>query len=652
MKKILLSVLCFFFFYVSNYSQEYSKEYGKVKTQELTYNKYPKDTNAEAVVIYDMGQSSFYDTERGFVIIFERTTKIKILKNSGVKWGQVEIPYYYDKDFVETIEKIEASAYNYESGMIKKTDLDIKQVYDEKKNEYWRLKKFAIPNVKEGTVIEFKYIIKSPYLFNLRDWEFQKTIPVVYSEYIAKMIPFYEYKYILQGKSKCDVFESYESTGIEAQFGSMKYHDMVYKFGMKDIPAFNDESFITSINDFILKIDFQLSRIHMPNGVKQDIISTWPLLCNDLLKESSFGKYCNNAEKEAKEVLNLAELSTKSKMQKLESVVNYVKANYTWNGSLSKYTYKTVKEFQKEKTGNSANINLYLAGLLRGAGLDAYPVIISTRGNGSVKTDYPFLSFFNSVIVLVNIDGKFILTDGTEPLCPFDKIPPRCLNETGLIVKKDGQEWAKLINPEVSYITKVIKMDLNQDADTANFQIEDVYSLYEAFDVKSQFEDDSKEIIKNFENKGYVVDSLNTLNYSEPLKPYIIKCKGALNLEKAGDKIYLPLFLNEPPAKNPLKQSERNYPVDFIYPFGRNYSTMLSIPDNYKIESLPDPLTIDNKIVKIDFNVLKTDEHNLTVTGSFIFKKSVYDSSEYLSLKFMYNEIIKKFNEKIVISKK
>ena len=60
---------------------------------------------------------------------------------------------------------------------------------------------------------------------------------------------------------------------------------------MNDIPAFNSESFITSINDYIMKIDFQLAKIYYRSGSKKEIMTTWTELIETLNKDSEFGKF-------------------------------------------------------------------------------------------------------------------------------------------------------------------------------------------------------------------------------------------------------------------------------------------------------------------------------------------------------------------------
>src|SRR5690349_22677640 len=64
---------------------------------------------------------------------------------------------------------------------------------------YYDFAKFAIPDVKAGTVIEYQYEIMSPFTYNFRKWEFQADIPKVYSEYRTSIPGNYVYNIILRG---------------------------------------------------------------------------------------------------------------------------------------------------------------------------------------------------------------------------------------------------------------------------------------------------------------------------------------------------------------------------------------------------------------------------------------------------------------------
>jgi hypothetical protein len=73
--------------------QNFSKEFGKIAKDEIELTEYALDKDAEAVVLFDLGTSYFVETDNSFDVIFERTTRIKILSESGIKWAEVEIPF-------------------------------------------------------------------------------------------------------------------------------------------------------------------------------------------------------------------------------------------------------------------------------------------------------------------------------------------------------------------------------------------------------------------------------------------------------------------------------------------------------------------------------------------------------------------------------
>ena len=311
-KRLQITTVLFVIFWHIVPGQDFPKELGKICNEEYELKQYSQDKNAEALVLFDIGKSYFVRTESSFDVVFERTTRVKIFSEAGIKWAEVKIPFYQEGNIYENVYDLEAYSYNYENGHIIKTPVNLSNTFDEKISNYWNIKKFAIPNVKEGTIIEYKYKINSQYIFNLRDWEFQWKIPVLYSEYEVKMIPFYEYSWLLQGANKFDSQTSYVDKGLSRQFGPITFNDMVHKYIMKDVSAFDDEEYITSINDYIIKLDFQLSKINYFNGAKVDIITTWENMNKELLKHKDFGKYIEKSEKLATKLLNIDSLKLKT----------------------------------------------------------------------------------------------------------------------------------------------------------------------------------------------------------------------------------------------------------------------------------------------------------------------------------------------------
>lgn len=652
MKRQLLIIMYFISFSQIAVAQKFVHEFGKYSNDEFQLQRYEKDPSAEAVVIYDIGKSYFTRNDDGFHVFFERKMKIKIFTKAGIKWAQNSISYYEENQKREEILDLKGNTYNYENGQVKVSVLDPKNAYNEKFNEHWYNKKFAMPDVKEGSIVEISYIIDSPYLFNFRNWEFQSKIPVMYSEYTTLMIPFYEYTYIFQGASKFDNFQSHEVASLSSPFNLIEYKDMLYCFVMKDLPAFKDESFITSTDDYIIKLDFQLAAVHLPDGSTQKIMTTWPKLSEEMIDNDSFGRFLNNSKKKSKEIVDTMKIASMMALEKAKKIDRFVKSNFNWNGHSDKFTTKSVKEFLTSKTGNCADINLFLTGMLNAAGIEAYPVILSTRSHGKIKIDYPFLHFFNYVVVLAKIDSIPVLLDATEPLSNFNEIPSRCFNDMGLVIQKSKVEWLKIASASTSDISYTFDLRLNSDKDSINQICRLVTTGYEAIDHRNEFSNSYKDLkINLLGNNSLSGDTLKPINLNQIEKPFEIDFSKKSAIEIVEDKIIISPFCNFTFTENPLKQSVRNYPVDLIYRKSYKFQSIIAIPEGYKLLSLPEEVKINNSIVRITFVSDIQRKGSIVLVGTYEFKKDVYAITDYSELKRSFNQIVEKFNEKLIFVK-
>ncbi len=650
MKDLLTTLVILVTFYCYANAQRYSTEFGKVGKDEIDLKVYDKDETAQAVVLFDIGESSFTRESEGFDILFERQKRIKILSESGIEFAEVEIPFYREGNIYERIFDLEAITYNFENGALTRTILPQESWHDEKVNDYWMVRKFAFPNVKQGSIIEFRYKLSSQYLFNLRDWEFQSKIPTVFSKYIVKMIPFYEYSYILQGGTKLDSQESYIDRGLSRQFGPVNFQDYVHIYTMKDIPAFDSEKFITSINDYIIKIDFQLAKINYLNGGSKEIMTTWPKLIDELNKHIDFGKFIKKSEKTAPKLLDSKSLAGKPDNEKFEYILNYVKENYKWNGYNGKYSTKSTGDLIKDKFGSSADLNLLTVGLLNAIGIEAYPLLVSTRQNGKIKVDYPYSHFFNYVLIFAKVGDKNVLTDATEIFTSNYRIPERCINDKGLLITENEEvKWIGLQSRIPSILSYDFKIDFNNNK--SNVSVETYASEYEAYDLKKKI-DSNEKLIDFLKESDYDVDEESINLKTDNLKDQNFRCSFVLSVdpENINEKLYVSPFLNETLNDNPLNQKSRSYPIDMIYPTKNLLTSSIAIPDGYEIDYIPDDSRINNDLFELQYSVNQKDNFIKIIFLSY-FKKAVYSADEYSKIKFYFNEIVKRSNEKVVFKK-
>ncbi len=636
----------------SKAQENYSEEYGKITQYEASMTEYTADPEAEAVVIYDIGTNYFQgDDTKGFLLHMETRTKIKILKAAGTKYAQIEIPFYKDGRDVESIIDIEATVYNNENGKPTKTVLNTKKVFEEKINNDVSILKIALPDVREGSVIEYKYHIVTPFFFHMRKWEFQQKIPVIHSKLIYKAIPYYEYTYIVRGVKQFDEFDSV-TKNQDIRFGSLLYQEKIYSFGMKNLPAFRDEEFISAEEDYMVSINFQISKIYFPNGGFQNYISTWPALCDDFLKRDDFGKYIKNSEKEGKKLLPTLDLANKSQLEQAIEITQYVKTMYKWDETNGKFATDNLSTFLKAKSGNSADINLYLIGLLKAANITVNPVVLSTRNHGAVSKSHPFQQFLNYVIAQIEIDGQKYFVDATEPLRYFDELPIRCTNVEALVVKPKTEEWIVTAQKEVAKTQKVFKIKVLPEQQLLKVNIEYILSGQDAYQFRNTYDGKNDNLVDYFKknNNVNIEDSLTVINYSEMNKPFSFSFNSSTSFESASGKLFIHPFCNLSVSDNMFKQTTRTLPIDLIYLRNVEYKSEIEIPEGYKVEYLPKELTHDSRLMTINYSTKKVD-NKIEVSAKYFFNTNLYDAKDYARLKYSYAEIIKQFSDMIVLVK-
>jgi len=624
--------------------------FGEISTDEMNQTHCSFDSLAEAVVLCDIGESKFVRARDGFNIKFKRHKRVKIFKEAGRDEGTVKIPYYIDSDGrSEKVEFIRAITYNSENGSINQLELEEENIFDEKINENWRQKKFICPNVQEGSIVEFVYIVQTPFIFNLNDWEFQTSIPTEYSQYKVFMIPFYDYVHLGQGIEEWDVQNSEEGSDVFNDYG-VEYNYYIHTFGLNNIESFKDESFITSRNDYIKKLDFQLATINNLDGSSDDIMTTWKDQRERLMDHFDFGRYMTRSQNPAKKILK-EELSLEGLEEefKIEKIINYVKTSFIWNRNQSKYASQSPKELQTSKSGNSADLNLFLITLLNEAGIKANPMILSTRENGRLNMSYPLASSTNYVVAF--LENNNLIIDGTQPELNHYLIPPYCINELGLVVNnKEDDQWLRIQYKTPSSETNSIKTTINPDEQTMVSDISCKNKFYKAFNQRRYLGSEKDEIKSALEEDFLEVDSVDVIGFENPLEPFTCSFRAVSEMEQLGEYLMVKPLLGLPLSSNPLVMDKRSYPVDFIYPYRNTYKVELIVPDGYKISKLPENTLVKNENVFVQVSYMPNESNNtIQVYAVYEIKKSVYQPEDYSELKSGLDLIAEVMNEDLLI---
>ncbi len=660
------------FLSIISFGQKPPIKFGDVPTEDLKMEIYEKDPSAPAIVLADFGESIItYDQTRGFDLKFKRIRRIKILKKEGYEWANHIIPIYKKNNIDEKVSNLKAITINLEGGKIQQTKLEKSNIFTENVNENWDHIKLTLPNVKEGSVIDITYQVTSPYLFNFQDWEFQSTIPTRWSEYIAHIPEYFEYRRFAQGYigltvndvssqqriiTLTDKQRAEGSSGAPTSFTSheVRYTENNFRWAAADVPAFKEEPFMTTHRDYISKLNFELYLIRLPNRPVETVMGTWQNINKELMDSDNFGEVVKRSTM-LKSIVDLLIAGTEGEEEKLSKIFSYVKSNIEWDGTYRVYANGNFKKAIDEKKGSSADINLMLVSMLQKAGFNANPVAISTRNHGFIRQEFPLSSQFNYVLCSVQLNDQIILLDATDRTLPINMLPERCLNGTGLLISDSESRWIELkSNVKTRTLTE---SDLQFDA-TGKLKgvVKVIKEGYHGQQMRiSLFEQGEETYLNKLKDaSGWTIHSSkfdNTKDVSQPLKVMYDLSFSEENSALA-DIIYLnPLFGNGI-KDNPFKLETREYPVDFGSGFENTDVIKLSIPDGYEVEELPKPLALalPNNGGRYIYNINQMNGQ-FSLTSQFLINKGLYTQLEYQNLREFYAKVIAKQQEQLVLRK-
>jgi len=666
MKKLIL-----FFCFISFLASGQNYKFGKVSKKELEEQFYPKDSSANAAILFKNRRTYFqYIQGNGFSVVTEIHERIKIYNKEGYGWGTKEMRYYTSSS--SNSEKIilsSAKTYVLEGGKIKTYKFKKGSLFLEKENKYWSKKIFTMPNLTEGCVVEWKYKLISPYK-GIDKLNLQYSIPVKRVQCKIEIPEYYVYNLKSLGfervqskkttkRGSITITNKSRSGGsgnIKTNFSTQNigYDIKVMEVSKDFMPALKEESYVSNINNYKTAIKYELSALNWPNEPIKYFSKSWDDVAKTILENSSFGVEMRKKSYFKKD-LELLKATTKNQEELLKSILSFVKNKVKWNSYTGLYTDKGVKTAYKKGTGNIAEINLMLIAMLREAGISANPVLVSTRSNGIPV--FPTIDGFNYVVAGIEKEGAVILLDASEKYSSPGVLPFRTLNWKGRIIREDKtSDWVPLIPLEHSKKEYLMSVVINDDEELDGF-VRTKYSNKAALQYRKRNNTFSEEeLLEKIDESYKDIDvSLVKLNFKEDIyKPVVESLKFTSEdlLEDINGDLFLKplLFLGE--TTNPFKMKERVYPIDYGAPWSEKFMISIKIPENYQVVSVPQ----SEKIILnegLGYFVFKSSQQkgSIKIQANLSINEGLILASNYELLKEFYNNMLKKVNEKIVLKK-
>jgi len=635
MKRFVCSLLCLALVNLCA-AQTTLPEPGEFTEDEKSITECPFDKEADAVVIFDGERIDHNDRNEQ---IYTRHIRLKILKPKGIRYGDVSI-HYYSKDEIEFVSDIEAYTYN------PKSVPDIKKVpqsaiFRQKINERWSVVKIAMPDVQPGTIIDYKYIVTAK-SYHLDDWNFQREIPVMHSHFSLAVLPNYEFTYRI-----------FKSDQLPIVIKKDKEGGRIY-FEMNNIAGLRDEPYMDAEKDYLQHIEFQMSGYAGTFGGTQRYMTTWDEVTRELMQRSQFGVQLNKNIPVGPEWLEKVKLISPA-YERMAAIYNFVYKNINWNGTISIYAVDGVKETWEKKQGSSGDVNLLLINLLKEAGLEVYPLLVSERGHGKVNPEFPFLDQFNKTMACVLIDGKKYILDAVGPYTPPFMTPFSVINTKAfLVVKKKGGiiTLTETEKKDRNFVAIQARIDDNGAMTGKAFIQSNEYARLTRMRAWQRDKERFKENYFTTYEAGLKVDSLQLQNMDNDSMALEQQFNFSAPAIASGDYklVNLNLFTGIP--KNPFISDIRFTNIDFGCLQSYSVLENIDLPPSLKIETLPKNLRMIMPDTSITFmRYMEVKDNELRVKYDINFLRPVFTADEYEYVKEFYKKMASIMNEQIVLRK-
>lgn len=606
-----------------------------VRLADVLTEAYPIDTTAEAVVLNETGSMAL-DLTRSSGLVLKRRVRIKILKKSGYRWASVTIPFFNSGgDGREYVKEINGQTYNpSERGGMTVSTLARKNVFEDRQDSKQRALRFTLPDVREGSVIEYSYSLRSDFEY-LPDWVFQWPIPVLHSE-CRLFVLGYNYRMILLSR-----YPLAEQESKPSRWGG------AYRWVLKNLPGFREEPYTAGGQEYQARIQFRPSASTGMGG------ASWADFDTKLMFHRNFGKLLATSEGVRAEGQKFREAYADT-LKRVTAIHEFVKKRIRWDGTYSPFGYPPETTLANGK-GDCADQNFLLIALLNSAGVQARPVLLSTRDHGLVHREIPSIAWFNYVAAVARLGGKDVFLDATLPHLPVGMLPPQCLNHTGRLIDGPNSRWIDLAPQQVYGISHALRLKLDADASVSGeASTSSAGTLGLLWRAGLTQDSTLTKTVLNEMYKGFAIGGARVENADSLQKALDVHCtlRSDEGVQQAGDRWYLNPMFSTARKENPFQTPTRSYPVDFGSALEETSLVEITLPPGFGVEELPKPavFALPDNGGRFTYSV-SVDENRLRVTSRMQVRKVRFTPEEYPALRSFFDKIVAKHAEQVVLKK-
>jgi len=560
-----------------------------ISPEELKMTSEPHAPGAPAILLYrQVDRDDNGPTETNYA-------RIKILREEGRKFADVEIPFYKG---TESVRGIQARTIHPDGSIIDFNGTIYDKPIIQARAVKLLAKTFTMPDVQVGSIIEYRYKhgFEFGYVFN-SNWVLSQDLFTKYAKFSLDPYRRFAMRYSWPA-------------GLPPDTAPPKEEHGKIRLETHNVPAFVTEEYMPPENELKFRVDFIYIADTYANPEKDPKVF-WKKygkraygLVDDFVDR-------RRAMAQAVEQIVAPGDSPDVKLRKI-----YERTQGLRNTSFERR--KSAQEEEREELKSAKNVEdvwkhgygdgnqiawLFLA-LVRAAGIPADPVIVSTRDVHFFNPNVMNPNDLNSNVVVVTLDRKELYLDPGTALVPFGTLPWSETAVTGLRLAKDGGTWINtpLSDPNDSRTERKAHLKLTSSG-TLEGRVTVTYTGQEALRrrLEERNEDDAdrkqflEDQIKADIPSGAEVELSNRPDWDSAsqtlVTEYELKIPGWA--AAAGQRALLPVGLFGAQERRAFQHTVRIHPLYFNFPHQSADSVSIELPANWQVSSVPKPCNVD-----------------------------------------------------------
>jgi len=639
-----------------------AQKLNKVTIEDLQSSAHPLDSTASAAYLYSSVRNEYLTRGSNRKLQLKYIYRIKIYNSEGESYSEFRIPLYKNGADKQKIKDLDAVTYNLENGEITETKLEKKNIYEEESTDYVEYLVFALPNVRPGSIIEVRYTKWSPFISTIPKWNFQNWIPTDYSKFEILVPNRFSFTPIATGLIPLNLVED----KVYTSDSSVKV-----TYDVSNVPALKEDKYVLNENDYRTSLKYDIQSYTYIDGREELFSKDWKSIGQNLWESEYFGKATRRKLKDLNAIIDHAR-SLGNDLQKVQYLYDYVRENFQWNKTYTKYIDQGVKDAINSGSGNIAEINLMLCNLLIRADIEAYPMVTKYRFDGLLNPYSPSISELDYVFVSAIVNGNEIYMDASSKYLPMGTLPVRAYNLHALKVIDEASQLVDMRNKNMYQSVQLNNITFDEEEDCIRVESSCRLSKFAASKFRielSESEEDEDEqdiersnVAEEDEEEDddailredlFEIDSIENLeDIYKPIK-YAGHAVKYSTHKRIGDQIFINAVFDYGLEENPFTEEDRQYPVFYNQLSSIRRIINFKIPEGYTLEQVPEPLAISTHNKKINFIYdPKMVDDKLNITFYLNVNSDIILPEEYQDFSTIYDRIMEKQGEQIILRKK